>query len=204
MAQHDYTIANADGAGFRADVNNALAAIASQNSGATAPATPHAYMVWADTANNRLKVRNAANDAWVEVMVLSTGEPVNASVLKSSHIGSTVQGYDADILKADVADVLTRGFASTAVAITDSATPSIDLTAANFFTWTLGAGRTLPNLTLPGAGVWAILLSGSYTLSLNAAWTADNGSTDPGTGTRVLYIYSANGSEKRVFFDDRS
>ena len=36
MSQHDYDIANAAGASFRADLNNALLASVSQNSGATA------------------------------------------------------------------------------------------------------------------------------------------------------------------------
>lgn len=36
-----------------------------------------------------------------------------SSFLTSSDIGSTVQGYDADTLKADTADVLTAGFAGT-------------------------------------------------------------------------------------------
>jgi hypothetical protein len=39
MATHDYVIANASGAAVRADLNNALAAIVSNNSSATEPAT---------------------------------------------------------------------------------------------------------------------------------------------------------------------
>ena len=37
MAQHDYTIANQSAPNARADINNVLAAIVSQNSGDTAP-----------------------------------------------------------------------------------------------------------------------------------------------------------------------
>ena len=37
MAQHDYVIDNASGAAVRADLNNVLTAIVSNNSGATAP-----------------------------------------------------------------------------------------------------------------------------------------------------------------------
>jgi len=40
MAQPDYVIDNQSGLAFRADLNNNLAAIVSQNSGATAPAPP--------------------------------------------------------------------------------------------------------------------------------------------------------------------
>ncbi len=40
-------------------------------------------------------------------------EPADATILKDADIGSTVQAYDADTLKADTADVLTVGYAAT-------------------------------------------------------------------------------------------
>lgn len=67
MAQHDYDLANQSRTAFRADLNNALIAIATQNSGATAPATTYAGLVWWDTTANLIKVRNSANTAWVTV-----------------------------------------------------------------------------------------------------------------------------------------
>jgi hypothetical protein len=67
MAQHDYVIANGTGAAVRSDINNGLAAIVSNNSGASAPATTYAYMLWADTSTNLLKLRNGANSAWITV-----------------------------------------------------------------------------------------------------------------------------------------
>lgn len=70
MAQHDYVIANGTGAAVRSDLNNALAAIVSQNSGATAPATTYAYQFWADTTTNLLKLRNSANSAWITLFQL--------------------------------------------------------------------------------------------------------------------------------------
>ena len=70
MAQHDYVIANGTGAAVRSDLNNALAAIVSQNSGATEPATTYAYQFWADTTTATLKLRNSANSAWIELMQL--------------------------------------------------------------------------------------------------------------------------------------
>lgn len=65
MATHDYVLANAAGAAFRSDLNNALAAIVSQNSSATEPTTTYAYMPWFDTTNGILKFRNASNTGWV-------------------------------------------------------------------------------------------------------------------------------------------
>ena len=67
MAQHDYVIANQSGAAFRADLNNALAAIVSQNSGNDEPSTTYAYMLWAEGDSGLLKIRNAANSAWVTI-----------------------------------------------------------------------------------------------------------------------------------------
>lgn len=67
MAQHDYSIANQSGSAFRTDLNNALSAIVSQNSGSTAPSPTYAYMTWADTTTNTLKRRNSANNAWLTV-----------------------------------------------------------------------------------------------------------------------------------------
>lgn len=70
MAQHDYVIANGTGAAVRSDINDALAAIVSQNSGATAPSPTYAYQFWADTTTGTLKLRNAANNAWIQLMQL--------------------------------------------------------------------------------------------------------------------------------------
>jgi hypothetical protein len=70
VAQHDYVIANGTGAAVRSDLNNALAAIVSNNSGSTAPATTYAYQWWADTSAGQLKLRNAANDNWIVIQEL--------------------------------------------------------------------------------------------------------------------------------------
>lgn len=68
MSQHDYSISNAPGATVRADLNDALAAIVSNNSGTAAPSTTFALMWWMDTTANQLKIRNAANSAWLVVL----------------------------------------------------------------------------------------------------------------------------------------
>ena len=65
MSQNDMSVANADGATVRGDINSALQALVSLSSGATAPTTTFAYQFWYDTANALLKIRNAANSAWV-------------------------------------------------------------------------------------------------------------------------------------------
>lgn len=79
MAQHDYNIANGSGSTVRADINAALDAVVSQNSGATAPSTTFAYMLWADTTAGIMKLRNAANTAWLNWFNLD-GTVVDGSI----------------------------------------------------------------------------------------------------------------------------
>lgn len=67
MAEHDYVIANDTAAQVRADINNALSAIVSNNSKSSEPSTTFAYMWWYDTTTNILKIRNSADDAWISV-----------------------------------------------------------------------------------------------------------------------------------------
>jgi hypothetical protein len=88
MSQHDMNLADAAGAAFLADLNLALPALASNNSGATAPATTFAYQWWADTTTNILKQRNGANSAWINrfdlttALPYATGTPTASSVLR--------------------------------------------------------------------------------------------------------------------------
>ena len=63
-------IANQGFPATRADLNNALQAIATNNSGTSAPSTTFANQWWYDTTNNKLYIRNEANNAWIEVAVL--------------------------------------------------------------------------------------------------------------------------------------
>ena len=68
MAQHDYVIANASGATVRADINSALSAIQTLNSGTSAPSSTAAGMFWLDTTGGApyaLKVRDAGNNHWL-------------------------------------------------------------------------------------------------------------------------------------------
>jgi len=79
MATHDYSLANQSGASFRLDLNNALAAIVSNNSNSSSPATTYAYQWWADTSNALLKIRNSANNAWITLFTLAGGLDVSST-----------------------------------------------------------------------------------------------------------------------------
>jgi len=67
MAQHDYVIDNSTGANVRADINSVLQAISSNNSGSSAPSTTYALQTFANTTDSMLQLRNAANNAFVNL-----------------------------------------------------------------------------------------------------------------------------------------
>jgi hypothetical protein len=96
VAQHDYSLANQSGLSFRQDLNNALAAIVSQNSGASEPSTTYAYQIWGDTANGLVKQRNAANSAWVTVGTLGTTNWGLAPQASPTFTGTAT--FDGDVL----------------------------------------------------------------------------------------------------------
>jgi len=64
MSQHDYDIVNGPGSTVRSDINNALDAVATLNAGASAPSTTFANMLWFNTSDGLLYIRNSANTAW--------------------------------------------------------------------------------------------------------------------------------------------
>lgn len=122
MSQSDMVIADQPGASFLADLNGAIAALATNSSGATEPATTYAFQPWADTTANRFKIRNAANSAWISVFVLSTGAP----------LGGAASGANADITSLTG---LTTAISGTALG--DKIQPITASVAANALTITL-------------------------------------------------------------------
>lgn len=70
MSQNDLSIANQGFASFRSDLNSALQALGSTNSGTSAPSTTYANQLFYDTTNNILKIRNEDNDAFINLITL--------------------------------------------------------------------------------------------------------------------------------------
>ena len=68
-----HEVDNGTGAAVRAAINTVFAAAVSQNSGSSEPSgTKYPYMLWADTNTGKLKIRNSANNAWIEVGTLAS------------------------------------------------------------------------------------------------------------------------------------
>jgi hypothetical protein len=99
MAQHDYNIADQNGVSFLSDINAALAAIATQNAGASAPTTTFAYMPWADTTLGLLKIRDGANASWIVVGPL-TDLGIQSGVQKSAVTAVGADTYTANLTPA--------------------------------------------------------------------------------------------------------
>lgn len=113
MATHDYVLANQSGSSFRSDLNNALAAIVSQNSSSTEPATKYSYQDWVDTSATPalIKQRNAANDAWITL-----GEVDGQLLIADGTNAKPGIAFAADIntgLKRDAADQISLVTAGT-------------------------------------------------------------------------------------------
>ena len=87
---HDYDVANAVGATFRADLNTCLGDIQSLNSGSSDPGTTVAYKIWADTANNLLKIRNSANNGWLTLGDLTDASNLGLATKASPTFSGTV------------------------------------------------------------------------------------------------------------------
>ena len=92
MATHDYVIANGTGAAVRSDLNNALAAIVSNNSGSSEPGTTYAFQWWADTTANVLKIRNSANNAWITLRELD-----GTILMEDGTVGAPGLAFAADL-----------------------------------------------------------------------------------------------------------
>jgi len=134
MSQHDYVIADQDGSSFLADLNAMALALASLNSGATAPSPTYAYMLWPDTANDLLKQRNAANSDWVTICKLSTWALI--SVQKQTATLATITGTGTAIVATqspatsgvkvvDAIIVTGNGGAATTMAVNGDAAKSV-------------------------------------------------------------------------------
>jgi len=79
MAQHDYVIDNSTGANVRADINNVLQAIATNNSGSSAPSATFASQFFADTSAGIMKLRNTSDNGYVNLFTLAGGIDVDAA-----------------------------------------------------------------------------------------------------------------------------
>jgi len=110
MSQHDFSIANQTASNARTDINNALQALASMNSGATAPSTTYANMLWYETDTNILKMRNEANSAWLNIAYIDQSNGLE--ILDDTHLVNT-SGTQTGLLGGQSSSTWTTGTGTT-------------------------------------------------------------------------------------------
>ena len=217
MATHDYVIADGTGAAVRSDLNDALAAIVSNNSSATAPATTYAYMPWADTTAGVMKMRNGANSGWITLYQLD-GEWTSIALENGAAAAPSLyfkdSGTDTGIYSsgADAVDLATAGVRRVGVSSAGDVTiygqgglrfadsdssnwmafqaPS---TVSSNVTWTLPStdGTSGQSLTTNGSGTlsWAPTLTIASRSDVNGVHTTGSVTS----GTTSLTVASATG-----------
>lgn len=215
MSQHDFNIANQGFPAFRSDLNSALGALASLSSGASEPTTTVANMLWYDTTNDLLKMRNEDDDAWITIAYLDqTADEVEfrTAVIQAIDSAGLALKTDEGTARLTVADsgavdvvgtfTAARGIGDTETA-TLSADKTIDFSAYQNFVYTLGASITLLNPTTESVGQSGFIVfiqdgTGGRTVSLGTDYeTAGAGgltlSTTASATDVVPYIVAASG-----------
>lgn len=204
MAQHDYVIDNQTAPNFRADLNNALLAIASNNSGPTAPSTTYANMMWYDSNSNILKMRNEADDAWIDIGTLNQStdqfEVANLTTLLQSDWEAGTSTTEAIVSPAKVkAAISALVSAETSAVLSATAGASVGSVGSYAFLARNGGGTISIGSTYAGSGLrYTGLVSGSSTSDAFAGghngtpagtWRAMSGTrTDGNTMTLFLRI----------------
>ena len=97
MAEHDFIIDNGTGSAVRADLNNVLQAIASNNSKSGALTTNYAYQWHVDTSDGNLKIRNAANNGYVTIGPVATTNFGLAPLAGATFTGKITHNYTSSV-----------------------------------------------------------------------------------------------------------
>ncbi len=187
MAQNDFEIANQGFPAFRADLNSALQSLATLSSGATAPIVPFNYQLWYDTANDILKIRNAANDGWIDVFTFDqvTGD-VTFPALGVTY-DNTSSGLTADTVQAAIDEIktaidgllskgifyktLTRQVAWTKTGNTTATTSTELFVEVDGSVKTIASGTTITMPALSAGTDYAIWCSPAGVLEADASFT---------------------------------
>jgi len=170
-------ISNGTGSAVRSDLNGALAALVSQNSSASAPATTYAYMLWADTTAGIMKMRNGANSAWISLWELDGTFIATDISLSAGTAGAPSLYFTGDTNTgiyspgADQVAISTGGTArltTTTTGITSALAVDVPLGAVGTPSITF-TGDTNTGIYSPGADQVAITTGGTGRLFIDSS-----------------------------------
>tara|TARA_R100000655_G_scaffold4838_1_gene15271 strand:+ start:33 stop:1112 length:1080 start_codon:yes stop_codon:yes gene_type:complete len=189
MAQADGVVANGTGSAVRSDINNQYAALWSNHSGSTEPSSGKvAYQLWADTNSGYLKIRNAANNAWIQLFKLDGTDLANICRLTGSTDNTvcTVTGANAITGEAKLTfngsgDLTVKGDESTSANLYLIADEGDD----NGDGWRVGSNQDANDLTfannISGSYVDKMTLENDGDLSVIGGVTLGNRNFETGT-----------------------
>jgi len=168
MSQNDLVIANQTFPSFRSDLNNALQALGSLNSGSSAPSTTYANMMWYDTSANILKVRSEADDAWLNVGYLnqSTNE---FSILDNTKVSNT-SGGQTGLLGDQATSTWQTGTGTTQSLVSPANVKASVL--ANSVSLTTGSGTATIGSLKMAWGKHSAVLGGSVAITLPFSYSS--------------------------------
>jgi hypothetical protein len=186
MSQHDYVIDNQSAPAARADINAVLQAIATTNSGATAPVNTFANQIWYDTAANQLKKRNEADSAWI---VLGTVDDAGGtftpnSLLTTAGIAPATLVLSTEGIASNNNNTTIPTSAAVKAYADAAASGVVSATTANVLAATAAAGTgavgTYAYLYLVGGG--SSISAGTNYTSLQYSGVRGNGTTQVTAG----------------------
>ena len=161
-----YVIDNGTGAAVRTKLNQITAAINSTNSGSGDPSINTAFQQHIDTSSSLLKIRNAANNAYITLGDISQTNFGLAALAGATFTGSVIHNYTG-ALRLPVGTTAQRpGSPATGDIRFNSTTTSAEIFNGSAFTAVGGGGAT-------GGGQDAVFfesdqnVSTSYTLTAN-------------------------------------
>jgi len=152
MSQNDFVIANQAFPATRADLTSAFQAAASNSSGALAPTTTYANMMWYDTTANILKIRSEADDAWISIGYLD--QSANTFKILDDTIVATTAGVSTGLLGDQTTGAWQTGTGTTESLVSPakvkaSVIANAPSSALTLGTFTAASGNTFLDFSVP-------------------------------------------------------
>ena len=211
MAQHDYIINNQTFPSYRTDHNNSLSAIASNNSGATEPSTTYAYQWWYDTSSNILKLRNADNDAWINIGTFDQATD-SVTLVGTEATLPTITSISPDTIDNTASDIVITGTNYVITPNVEIISTTGAITFPNSVTRDSATQLTI-NATLPTDGTYFIRIENPdggavrsstalLTVSDAPTWTTSAGSLGSVAGGSSVSFTVAGTSDSTVAYSE--
>lgn len=180
MSQNDLVISNQTFPATRADINDALQALGSTNSGASAPSTTYSNMMWYDTTSNILKIRAEANDAWINIGYLD--QSLDTFKILDDTIVATTGGATTGLIGDQTTGTWETGTGTTESLVSPAKVKASVIANAPSYTQPTSVGAV---------GTYAFLVRNSNSASISAGQSISGSSLVYGSvDAENAYIYN--------------